>query len=182
MLSGERSVSARSDVILVCGDFTVREMTLTWPKALMLWNIISKYRTLFSDLTRGDFDNFFRFITAKRSIWLEIVRNRVVIGIICLVNLDKVVDIDAHVIFFDRDLSEKIPVSKAVVYWAFMNLPIQRITVDVPTIYYATIRLVKKIGFQEEGCKRNAVLIGGNWVDSYVFGITRREALERCHS
>ena len=170
-----------SSCLVECGRFTVRDLSLSWEKVALLWAMISKFRTLFSDLTRGDVDNFLRFITDTDSVWLEIYDDENLNGIVCLTNLQKVIDTDAHVIFFDREVSNKVDVCKAVVRWSFDTLPLQRMSVDVPVIYHRTIRLVRGIGFKFEGERRRAVLIGGHWLNVLQFGITRAEVYQ-CHS
>jgi RimJ/RimL family protein N-acetyltransferase len=77
----------------------------------------------------------------------------------------------------DRDLSNKVPVCKAIVRWLFATFPFQRITVQVPTIYMAPVRLVNQLGFKREGKKRQAVLISGKWVDVFILGLVRPEVL-----
>lgn len=151
-------------------------MQLSWEKLATLWLTISKYRTLFSDLTRGDLDNFLRFVTTGHSVWLEVYERDNLMGVICLTNMEQIIDTDAHVIFFDRHVADKTPICKLVVKWVFDNFPIQRISVTIPRFYYATWRLVEAIGFKREGEKRNAALIGGRWANTYIYGITRQEA------
>lgn len=163
--------------VVVEGRWEVRPLTLSWPKLLSMWARLSQYRTLFSDLTRDDFDNFMRYVTSDSSFWLEITEGDTVVGLVTLEGLERMVELDAHVLFFDRDLNEKIPLCKAIVAWVFSKFPIQRLSVNVPTIYYATKRLVEGIGFQREGMKRHATLIGGRWVHVVLFGMTRQEAL-----
>lgn len=164
------------DVVVDTGRFQVREMRLTWEKVATFWAILSKFRTLFSDLTRGDVNNFLRFVIDQNSVWLEVLDGGNLVGIICFENMHKVVDMDAHLIFFDRELSDKVPVCKRVVQWAFEKFPLQRITVHVPHFYYAAKRLVEGIGFTKEGTKRDAALIGGRWASVHMYGITRKEA------
>lgn len=171
---GQRS---STDNVVEVGRWKVRELTLNWPKLHLLWHTLTKFRTLFSDLTRGDFDNFVRYVTAEDTFWLEIVNEREIIGIVTLEGMHRVVDLEAHMIFFDRELAEKVPLCRAIVKWVFATFPIQRITVQIPTMYYATVRMVKTIGFVKEGEKRQAVLIGGRWVNVYLMGMTRQEAL-----
>jgi hypothetical protein len=154
----------------------VHELVLTVEKAKFIWEQINKFRTLFSDLTRGDYKNFLRFVTDTDSMWMEIREGEKVIGIICLTNLHKIVDTDAHILFFDIQLSDKIELCKDTIKWVFTNFPLERISVDVVAFYHRTRRLVQNIGFKLEGERRRAVLIGGNWVNVLLFGITRGEA------
>lgn len=170
------------EIIVESGSYTVREMRLTWHKLGLLWEKISSYRTLFSDLTRGNFNNFLRFITEGDSVWLEVREGDILIGIVCLEKMQQVVDCEAHLIFFDRDLAGKDELCKKITLWVFANFPLNRVTVTVPRMYFATRRLVKAIGFTEEGCKRAAVLIRNRWDDVYIFGITREEARTKCRS
>lgn len=162
--------------LVTCGQFTVHELLLTPDKAAYIWEMVNKFRTLFSDLTKGDVRNFLRFITDVDSIWFEIHDGEAMIGILCLTNMHKIVDTDAHIIFFDIMLSNKVQLCKEIVKWVFANFPLERISVDVPSFYHRTRRLVQNIGFKLEGERRRGVLIGGNWVNVLLFGITRGEA------
>lgn len=165
--------------VLTVGKYSVREMVLSWQKFHNLWQTLSQFRTLFSDLTRGDEANFMRFITEPNSIWLEICEEETLAGIVCFTRLERIVDADAHILFVDRDLADKVPVCKAIVSWAFDNLPLQRISVQTPFYYYATIRMVKEVGFKIEGEKRKAVLIKGRWANVCQLGILRSEAKDK---
>ena len=157
-------------------------MSMTWPKLHLLWEQLKEFKTLFSDLTKGDLDNFLRYVAHPTTMWLEIweeMRPREqpeFIGLFMCENLHQIVDIDAHVLFFDRDVSGRTSVCKAIAAWLFDTLPIQRITVQPSQLAHAAIRLVRNIGFKQEGKKREALLLGGRWVDVYIFGLTRQEA------
>lgn len=114
-------------------------------------------------------------------MWLEIWEDKPkgtteFIGLFMCENLHHIVDIEAHVLFFDRDVSGRTAVCKAIAAWLFATLPIQRITVQPSQLAHAAIRLVRNIGFKQEGKKRQALLLGGRWVDVYIFGLTRQEA------
>lgn len=165
----DETVLARS------GKYALREILLSWEKVNWLWATISKFHALFSDLTKGDAGNFMRLITEPNSIWLEIWDVEQVVGLIRFAHLEQVVDIDAHIIFLDRNLSDKVGICKEAVKWAFANLPIQRISVETPFYYYQTIRLVCDVGFTIEGERRKAVLIRGRWANMKLLGITRAE-------
>lgn len=162
--------------ILSCDGYDVKPMNLTWPKLLFIWEQLSRFRTLFSDLTKGDLENFIRYITSQDTLWLEIWKGDNLVGIITCEGMHRIIDIEAHVLFLDREVANKAGVCKEVVKWLFDNFALQRITVEVPRLYFATIRLVEQIGFRYEGTKRDAILIGGKWENVKTFGLTRREA------
>jgi hypothetical protein len=151
-------------------------MQLSAEKLGLLWKMIQRHKTLFSDLTRGDALNFINTITAPDTLWFEVREHGVLVGIIWFGDLAQVVDYSAHMMFFDKRPSEKADVCKALIKWMFKTFPIHRITVNVPALYHGVIRLMKKIGLRQEGCKRGAVLLYGKWNDMSIFGITRSEA------
>lgn len=185
VLEGKRSdgiAQTNSAVVLCVGRFEVRHMSMTWPKLRLIWEQLQQFRTLFSDLTKGDLDNFLRYVGQESTLWLEIWEAKrpktapELIGLFMCENLHRIVDIDAHVLFFDRDVAGRTSVCKAIVAWLFATLPIQRITVQPSQLAYAAIRLVRNMGFKQEGKKRQALLLGGKWIDVYIFGLTRQEA------
>lgn len=183
MQRSERGTEALGDgVIFNESGLTVRHMTIgtDWKKLEALWARLQTFRTLFSDITRGDFQNFVAQATSADSLWLEILKGNEVVGLFSIEGLHKIVDVEAHILFFDRDTSSagRVQLCKRLMEWLFDRLPIQRVSVHVPTIYYATVRLAKNVGFKTEGKKRQAVLIGGRWNDILLLGLTRAEAVK----
>lgn len=159
--------------------WAVREMELTPYKLDALWNMLQRYKTLFSDFTRADPANFINVISAPHTMWFEIVEYDAVVGIVWFGELHQMVDCTAHMVFFDRAPAEKINVCRTLMQWMFDNFPLRRMTVTPPEIYHATSRLLLKLGFTLEGRKREAFLIGGKWNDQLIYGITRQEALSQ---
>lgn len=165
-----------SDCVVRDSRYDVYAMTLTWPKVFTLWDKLKRFRTLFSDLTRGDFKNFVSFVTNGDTLWLEIQERGRLVGIVVLEGMSQIVDAEAHVLFMDRELADKVPICKAIIRWLFATFPFQRLTVQIPETYFAPIRLVNSLGFKREGKKRQAVLISGKWVDVFILGLLRSEA------
>jgi RimJ/RimL family protein N-acetyltransferase len=50
-------------------------------------------------------------------------------------------------------------------------------TATIPAIYHTTVRLLKRMGFKEEGRKRQSLLMYGNKVDEMIFGLLAVEIL-----
>lgn len=161
--------------ILEVEPWLLCDLTLTPEKVAAIWQLLQRHTTLFSDLTRDDPRNFIRAVTAPYTLWYEVREHDTLVGIIWFSDLHLVTEITAHMAFFDRRATEKVPLCKEVVRWMFRNFPIQRINVTPPDIYIGTIRLLRKLGFTHEGTKRRAVLLGGKWRDQLMFGITRPE-------
>lgn len=174
MLSTERKLEA--DSILTFDKWRVVELQLTLDKTKWLWDEMSKYRTLFSDLTRGDAANFIDVVGAQGSLWLEILEGDKTVGIIYWTGLQNVIDADIHLIFFDRHLVDKTELCKEIGRWFFKEFPgCVRVTATLPAIYGATIRLARRIGFRWEGTKRRSQLMGGKYVDEVIMGLLYEE-------
>lgn len=172
------TIPIQVDPILSLGRWDVREMVLTWEKVEALWNLMRGYTTLFSDLTRGDFGNFFKVITEQRSLWFEIWEVQELVGLLWLTDMELTVDASAHMAFFDRKPTEKEPVVRELIRWVFARYPLHRISVNVPRMYHATHRLVERLGFRREGTKREAVMIHGTWDDVKMYGLLRSQQVE----
>lgn len=171
-----------SEPVITLDEWEVKEMELGWPKIMRLWGKVNEHKSLFSDLTRNNFTNFVRYITQAQSIWLEIYQNGNLVGIICFTGMQAVVDIEVHMIIFDRHPAEKLPIVKEIIRYMFRNFPINRITAHAPEMFYGTIRLLKKVGFTEEGRKRQARCMSDKWFDVMIYGITREEVMSQCLS
>lgn len=161
--------------ILSVGKWEVREMTLTVEKMQSMWTTLQRYQTLFSDFTRGDYDAWVAFVLSPTTYWLEVWELDKTVGVIYFEGIHAPIDVQLHMMFFDRAPAEKAPLVREVVKYMFSHFPIQRITVMVPRIYHATLRLSEKLGFRREGTKREAVLLGGRWVDIVICGLLRKE-------
>lgn len=163
------------DKLFTVGDYDVAEMELTWEKVSALWERIQEYKTIFSDLTAGNFDNFVRLLIQPHTYWVEISSNGTLNGIIYFERMESTVEAFAHLLFFDRKPAEKVEVCNHLIDFMFDNFPLNRITAEVPQMYYGVLRLLEKLQFTREGVRRRAVLIGGRWNNIVIMGITRSE-------
>lgn len=174
VLSSQRG--AAPACVLAWDRWKVVELALTLEKTKWLWDEMSRYRTLFSDFTRGDAGNFYDVVNTPGSLWLEILDAGKTVGIIYWTGLLNVVDADIHLIFFDRKPAEKVELCKQIGRWFFKEFPgCVRVTATLPIIYHATIRLAERIGFKWEGCKRRSQLMGGKYVDEVILGLLYEE-------
>jgi Acetyltransferases, including N-acetylases of ribosomal proteins len=178
VFSSERETNPRR--ILVCsGSWRAYELELTADKIKWLWDEMSHYRSLFNDLTRGDITNFCAVMTLEDSFWLEVTdQEDNIVGLIYWTNMSQVIDTDAHVMFFDRKPAEKVALCREAAKYFFLHNPqCNRMTATLPIIYHASIRLAKKIGFRQEGVKRQSQLMGHKYVDEVIFGLLASEIL-----
>lgn len=174
MLQPSRKAEARC--ILEYDRWKVYELALDLEKLKWLWDEMQKYRTLFSDFTRGSPENFYAVVKLEDSLWLEIKEGEVTVGIGYWTNLSNVLDPEVHLMFFDRKPAEKVALCKEVLKWFFKEFPgATRMTAVLPEIYHATIRLARRIGFKFEGKKRRSQLMGGKFVDEVILGLLVEE-------
>lgn len=180
-LHSELESTRDKDGILLIAEYSkwrVRELQLTPEKLAYIWEQMQLHKALFSDMTRDDKINFRNIITSKDTFWMEVLDDQDnLIGLIYLMNMQWVIDAEAHIVFFDRQPAEKALLCRQVIQWLFENFPFHRLSATIPSIYFATIRLAKKIGFKDEGIKRESQLIGNKWVHEEMLGILRAEVL-----
>lgn len=69
-------------------------------------------------------------------------------------------------------------VAQAIDY-AFWNLGLHRIEIDIRPENTPSLRVVEKLGLRQEGTKRNFIHIDGAWRDHHVFAITKEEVTGR---
>lgn len=175
------SMAPTTDVVAEDGVWRLREMVLTWEKIGILWETMKRHNTLFSDITRDDSANFVEALTTPNTLWMEVWKgDEEIVGVLWVTDLYVTIDANVHCVYFDRAPAEKDGITWEAVKWFFRNFPAQRLTAPVPALYHATIRMLKRIGFTEEGRKRNAILISGKWSDQLLFGITRPEVEDQC--
>lgn len=169
----DSQLRAETGGVLEFKKWQVFELVLTVDKLKWIWDEMNRYRSLFSDLTRGNPEIFYDLISQKDTLWLEVREEDKMVGIIYWTSMAKMIDADIHVIFFDRKLTEKAELCREIGKWFFETCPeFNRVTATLPEIYYATIRLARKIGMKEEGRKRQSQMLGGKLVDEFIFGLT----------
>lgn len=64
---------------------------------------------------------------------------------------------------------------KLVVQFAFETLNLHRVEAFIAPENKSSIRVVEKIGFQQEGLMRELLYINGKWVDHYMYALLKHE-------
>src|SRR4051812_39897745 len=125
------------------GKWSIKHMVLTAEKTKKLWDIMQGYSTLFSDVTRNDYQNWVIYVTDPYTCWFEMYEDGALVGILHCEDMQQVYDTQAHIIIFDRRPASKIDGCRLAMRYLFDNFPLNRITVEAPRVYYATIRLAQ---------------------------------------
>lgn len=175
VLGSERSSSPDRVLVIEQGEFKVFELILTTEIVQWIWEKMNSARTLFTDITRGDYENFVALLTQDHSYWLEVEWQGSRVGIVYFTDMHLITDCYAHLAIFGRRALDQdvIEVCKAIIQWMFKKFHLRRMTVAIPKIYFYTTRLAKRCGFVAEGKRRDVYSIGGKWVDELIFGIVR---------
>ena len=145
-----------------------------------LWNEFKKHDVLFTDEIKGDPEAFIDIMLNPRSVWMEVfsLEHDKPIGVMSLSRVIPGFDADAHFVFWDGKGRGKERLSLRVAKWLFARYRLHRMTVMVPLNQKGTIRFMKRLGFKEEGVKREGTLRHGKWIDLATFGVLLPEIEE----
>lgn len=157
-------------------------MIPTLEKLRWIYEKMRRERTLYSDLTWGDSQNFGKLLDAPGSYWMELVQGEEVLGLVYLMGLGTGPDLETHIVLFRRltiedgdEYAELVACLRALSLWVFGKFLNKRLTAVIPNIYFRTKNLVGRIGFKGEGRKRKSLLLGGRWVDEVIYGLLRED-------
>jgi len=112
----------------------------------------------------------------KNCIWLAIieVEGKHHIGNIELSNIDLFNRDATFSIILDNEYHGRkfgTEASQLLIAHAFKRLNLSRISLGVNEINLPALKLYQKLGFKEEGRKRKAILINGNYYDAIFMGM-----------
>jgi len=148
-----------------------------------IWKHAKEFEVLFSDHTRGRFEVFMDVLLNPASVWLEIFRlsDEQSIGLIVLTHVLPHFDAHGHFTFWDSIAGGRQGLVLQVAKILFKVYDLRRMSAQVPKYQPGVIRFVKKLGFKEEGEKREAVLYKGEWVPAILLGLLESELREALH-
>jgi len=175
---GEREVSVR--VLQYLGT---TPGYLTPAKIRDLWKEYSKHDVLFSDQTRGDVETFVLALMDPKAVWFEFfdITNAKNIGVASLTDIIPLYDAYGHFAFWDGIARGREDLIWELMSVCFEEFGLHRISVEIPVYQKGAIRMIGRLGFKEEGERREVVLYNGKWVNTKLFGLTVAE-LEEVYS
>jgi RimJ/RimL family protein N-acetyltransferase len=92
------------------------------------------------------------WLTDPNHLFWEVWQKGELIGILGVTHIIVGLDATAHLAFFDRQLLGRRQLVLTMVGWAFRELRLQRLTVEIPETLEPLIRFVRvKLGFRYEG-------------------------------
>jgi RimJ/RimL family protein N-acetyltransferase len=176
VLSAERD-SQVCRFLIQTPTWIARDLELTPDKIEWIWQEFQMCKTLLNDFNRRK-EVLVAGLINESVYWIEVINvTGNTVGLISL-ELNRFIDGSLNFYFFDRQIANKVDICALVLDHLFRTFPgLHRITVMIPDIYHATIRLLRRLRFSREGMVRESQLIGGRWVNEVVYGILASEVL-----
>ena len=174
--------------ILVEDDYSVRMLHefgdkseyMDSEKIGELWNNFKRHDVLFNDEIKGNAEAFIDIMMDPRSVWMEIysLSKEVPVGVFSISKVIPGFDGWAHFGFWDGKGRGKEDLSLRTARWVFDRYKLHRMSVEVPVNQSGTIRFIHRLGFSEEGIRREGTVRHGKWIDLLNFGLLRSELEE----
>lgn len=147
-------------------------------KVAEIWERIRGFEVLFSENTQGRVEPFLSILMNPRSVWLEIYRLGEGEGPIGIVYISSVIpnyDAKGHFAFWDSKVRGRQIIFWRIMKWMFSQYKLHRISAETPPYQRGVIRLLRRLGFVEEGERREAINSRERWWPLIEFGILESE-------
>jgi RimJ/RimL family protein N-acetyltransferase len=163
---------------------SVYPLKLTIPNLYNFWLKAKQFPTLFSQDLHEDFGEFTAlfinkdtagYYTSNGIFW--VIDNFV--GVFYITDIYGTRDASVHYTFFDRRQHGRLLLAKSMIKYAFDTFKFQRLSTTVP-LYASkpTFAFVRRCGFREEGRKRSSSFYKGEWFDTMLYGILKKNVTE----
>lgn len=147
-------------------------LVLDAPKIEFLWGQIQQFPQVFDDFSAGKMDDFVGRLFNPYNIFVDIGPNK---GLACGMGVRPGLDAVIHLVMFDRRLRGREPLFLDILSYFFRRLRLRRVTAMIAEDAATAIKLVQRLGFQQEGLLRRALLRGGKGLDVHVYGLLTEE-------
>lgn len=150
---------------------------LTSQKIQELWIEFSQHDSLFSDYTEGKVEPFLDVLFDNRAIVAEVynVTDDRPAGSMMLNKIIPYFDAQAHFTQWDSNVRHKDPLFHQMMKIWMDQFELHRLSVELPYHQRGVIRLIERLGFKEEGTRREGSIHKGAWIDLAMFGILKTE-------
>jgi hypothetical protein len=135
----------------------------------------------------------------------EVWKQETLVGVILFNEMVPFIDTRAHFIFFDSKLSDKALLCINLMGWAFQQIPVETIRVQLPTYATALLKFLRRSLFFRYECEgrkpswpsnapildektaalgsriHHSTLYKGQWHDALMLSVTKEEFIENMH-
>jgi RimJ/RimL family protein N-acetyltransferase len=152
---------------------------LTEEKMAEIWLNAKKHPVLFGDDTVFSLREFVALLLSPIGVWMDVSdESGKQIGVFYVTSVIPGFDATGHFAFWDSIASGRQYLVHCVMKWVMDRYKLHRLSAETPPYQTGTIRFLKKLGFVEEGERREAVKHGGEWKPLAMFGILDHELEE----
>jgi len=161
-------------------EYSVRAMPLTLERIREAWEGFSQFE-VFSDDGPQDLAAFTRYVIETRGMWFEAIGDGKSVGLIYISNMvqsynhDEMISAMIHAVVWDAKAAPRRVVMEEFFRRLFPLLKLHRLEGQIPAHHAGAIRTLKKLGFSEEGRKREAARYKGSWFDVIVLSLLESE-------
>lgn len=150
-------------------------------KVQELWGVFKEHPVIFSDEIEGQFERFLDVLLDPLTVWFEVydeIQGKPV-GLYFLTNIYPGYEATGHFAYADRITQGRERMAWQMMEVCFNTYDLHRIQVEIPDYQTGTLRAARKLGFVDEGVKREAALKRGKWVDVLILSMLRSELMEK---
>lgn len=144
-----------------------------------LWELLKPFDTLFGDFVNGDFEHFVRMFVMQDSNGVPVPTGLFWdIDDVGMFSLTEIKPLDsglAHFLFWDQKFKGREELCRGMIRYAFETYKFHRVRTEVGLFAPHTLNAVKRIGFVQEGRKRQAVMYKGDWFDVNTYSILKED-------
>lgn len=176
-----------SFVEATCSDgrvYQIRPMAWDLDAIQRVWDRWKLFEILSDDIP-PTIDGFTYFVTGGGSVWFEVVNDQdEQVGLVYMNDLvpsltsGRYVSCQFHATMWDAKAGPRLELARAFLTKAIQVFGFHRIQCEIPLRFGGAIRVMKRIGFKEEGVLRSARRYHGEWYNVLILGLLENEVEE----
>lgn len=165
--------------------YAVRPFQWTLEKAEKYYKEFERYR-IFSDDVPHNVDGFLATMMGSSCLWFEMVNMETEenVGFMYLTDFvpslteKRFLSATFHAVTWDAKGGPRIGLAKQFIKEMFKQLGLHRLQAAVPLTKGGAMRMLRRLGFKDEGVMREPIRYGGNWVSILLLSILETEVLD----
>lgn len=179
--------STSFEVEALCSDgrvYKIRPMAWDLESIERVWGRWKDFEILSDDIP-ATVDGFTYYVTAGGSIWFEVVDDQdQQVGLVYLNDLvpsltsGRYISCQFHATMWDAKAGPRVELARAFLIRIIQVFGFHRIQCEIPLRFGGAIRVMKRIGFKEEGVLRSARRYRGQWYNVLILGLIENEVEE----
>ena len=163
-------------------EYVVRPFEWTLTEAEKYSETFAKFRIFVDDVAK-DLNGFLASMMGSRSLWFEVAEavTGEHVGFIYLTDLvpsgteRRMVSATFHATVWDANATSRLGVAKRFIRELFRSLRLHRLVAIVPLNKGGAIRVMKRLGFKQEGVLRQVVRYNGAWYSALLLSVLEDE-------